>query len=165
MSRELLKAQRIDIEGDEIWINNVKKDSVAGDIYARVFLTFSGAVGAQTIQRPVVLYRVGRLVQMTIADGVYNGEQAAGLITSTAIPVEFRPGTTIPVTGFQIINGSQAGGTASNATQLGAARVDSNGVITFGIDMNNIGTLEDFGGAGVSGSGNGICPAQLTWTV
>jgi hypothetical protein len=162
MSRELIKAQRIDIEADEIWINNVKNDSVAGDTYLATTLTFSGAVGATAIVAPVQFYKIGRMVYMNIVDPVYNGNQAAGSIVTNPVPEQFRPAQQESFNAF-VINGSQVGGTASIATQMGGGVIVPGGALAFGLRPQNNGTLDNFGGAGSTGSGNGVCRGLICW--
>lgn len=165
MSRELIKAQRVDIEFDELYFNGVATGSIPIDESTAVTLSFSGGVGATPINKECNLYRVGGVVFMTIPTSVYNGNQAVGLITVSTIPAGYRPTFTRAVTGFTVINGSLSGGTASNATQMGAALVGPNGEFTIGLGFDNDSILVPFGGAGTTGSGNGITASQIFWTI
>lgn len=121
-------------------------------------MTFTEAVGATAIKSDVHFSRVGDIVTICFPENVYNGNQAEGLIKTEqfSIPEMFRPDHSLLIHAVMVINGSAGGATATQATQLGSMMITSQGAIQIGTTVNNAGELREFGGAAVSGSGNGL---------
>ena len=116
--------------------------------------------------------RLGSTVTFTIPR-LYIGQQSVGLIYSAPIPVEFRP-TGPRYFNAEIIDGSRASilstffayadvPNATKAVYPGVGQVTADGRIYFGLSCNNDQTFLDFGGAGTTGSGNGVLGSSFTY--
>lgn len=127
-----------------------------------VVLTFSGGVGPAVVAT-VNFERIGNIVTCAIPT-IYNGGQAASTISTGVIPTVFRPSVD-RLLECSIINGSASGATATNAVTTGQIYFRGTGILEVGIGVNNAGTLTLFGGAAVSGSGNGIMPGCFTYLI
>lgn len=163
MSQTRLQAQRVDINYDSLLFNG--KEFMKSD---RVFVNFTGAVGPSTITRECVVSRTGNIGCINILSAAYNGQQAAGLITCMegSIPPLYRPVyDDAKINGVMIINGSAVGATGTQATQLGCMQINKDGSLVFALTVDNAGNMVAFGGAGESGSGNGVSAGCYTYPI
>lgn len=144
--------------------NTIYKNSTISPYhYQKVNLSFSGAIGPDVAYGICTLERIGNTVTLSIPT-VYEGDQAAGYISTSEIPIEFRPEND-KLINVMIIHGSNPGATITQATVYGFAYVRTTGVIQFGTSINNSAILNGYGGAAVSGSGNGIIQGIYTYSI
>lgn len=125
-------------------------------------MTFTGGIGSENINGVVTVERIGDTISLGLPL-IYAGLQTAAFITTTtALPLEFRPAFDSGSLPLFVINGSRAGASASNAIDNGLIQLLATGFFNIGLGFDNTETIVPFGGAGVSGSGNGVCRQIIT---
>lgn len=124
--------------------------------YYTVSMTWAGAVSGTS---NLVLERIGNQLFMT-AGLIYNMTQVADTIRSTAIPTIFRPNSN-QYCQCLVINAASATG-----YQIGSCKLDTSGIITFGLGLDaNTSTgdfvsMSNFSSGQSTGYGNGIVDNQ-----